>query len=71
VISFVLVVAVTAFLTGAVSATFLLLVIGIRRADQGRRRPPAQESPLSAVTRTTLRAGIWPTGPAFDEPEND
>ena len=69
--SFVLVVALTAFLTGAVSATFLLLVIGIRRADQGRRRPPAQESPLSAVTRTTLRAGMWPAGPAFEDPAAD
>jgi hypothetical protein len=69
--SFVLVIAVTAFLSGAASATFLLFVIGIRRADQGRRMSPVQESPLGAVTRTTLRAGMWPTGPAFEEPKAD
>ena len=54
--SFVLVIAVTAFLAGAATAVFVMLVIGIRKADRPRARPPARGTPLDAVTRSTLAA---------------
>lgn len=62
--SLMLVIAVTAFLSGAASAVFVLLVIGIRKAD--RPHSPRNEggTALDAVTRATLGAGTWPNGPA-------
>jgi hypothetical protein len=59
-----LVIAVTAFLTGAATAVFVMLVIGIRKADRPHSGlPPARSTPLDAVTRSALRAGTWPDGP--------
>jgi hypothetical protein len=66
-----LVIAVTAFLTGAASAIFIMLVIGIRKADRSRGLPPARITPLDAVTRTTLRAGTWPDGPVLGDREGE
>jgi hypothetical protein len=66
-----LVIAVTAFLTGAASAVFIMLVIGIRKADRPRGLPSARITPLDAVTRTTLRAGTWPDGPALGDREGE
>ena len=57
-----LVIAVTAFLTGAATAVFTMLVIGIRKSDRPRTLPPARSTPLDAVTRSTLGAGTWPNG---------
>ena len=57
-----LVVAITAFLTGAASAVFTMLVIGIRRSDRLRSLSAAYSAPLDAVTRSTLGAGTWPNG---------
>jgi hypothetical protein len=63
--SCVLVIAITAFLAGAASAVFTMLVIGIRKADRPRSSARVDGDPLSAVTRTTLGAGTWPDGPAL------
>ena len=65
--SLLLVVAATAFLAGAASAVFVMLVIGIRKADRPRHLPPASSAPLDAVTRATLAAGTWPNGPALGD----
>jgi hypothetical protein len=65
--SLLLVVAATAFLAGAASAIFIMLVIGIRKADRPRGLPAASRTPLDAVTRATLAAGTWPNGPALGD----
>jgi hypothetical protein len=60
--SFVLVIAITAFLAGAATAVFAMLVIGIRKGDRPRRGP-ARNTPLDAATRSMLRANAWPNNP--------
>jgi hypothetical protein len=60
--SLLIVVAVTAFLTGAAMTVFAMLVIGIRKADRPHGRPSDHCTPLDAVTRSTLAAGTWPNG---------
>ena len=65
--SLMLVIAVTAFLSGAATAVFVMLVIGIRKADRPRSLPGARSTPLDAVTRTTLGAGTWPNGSALGD----
>lgn len=69
--SLILVVAVTAFLAGAAAAVFVMLVIGIRKADRPRGLPAAGTTPLDAVTRATLAAGTWPNGPALGDRDAD
>ena len=69
--SFTLIIAATAFLAGAVAAVFLMIVIGIRKADHPHRLPRAQETPLDAVTRTILGAGTWPNGSTLGDHEAD
>jgi hypothetical protein len=69
--AFLLVIAATAFLAGAASAVFVMLVIGIRKADRPRTRPPARTTPLDAVTRSTLAAGTWPNGPALGDRQDN
>jgi hypothetical protein len=69
--SLLLVVAVTAFLSGAAIAVFVMLVIGIRKADRPRRPGGAYSTPLDAVTRSTLRAGTWPNGPGIGDRETE
>lgn len=69
--SLMLVIAVTAFLAGAASAVFIMLVIGIRKVDRHRGLPSARTTPLDAVTRSTLRAGTWPNGPTLGDREAD
>lgn len=61
--SFILVIAVVAFLSGAVTAVFVMLVIGIRKGDRPRRLPGPRCAPLEAVTRTAMGAGTWPGSP--------
>ena len=65
------VIAVTAFLSGALTAVFLMLVIGIRKVDRPRGLPRAPVTPLDAVTRTVLGAGTRPNGPALGDREDD
>jgi hypothetical protein len=67
--SFTLVIAAAAFLSGAASAVFLMIVIGIRKADR-RRLPGAQNAPLDAVTRAMLGTGTWPNGPSLGDHED-
>lgn len=69
--AFCLVIAVTAFLAGAATAVFTMLVIGIRKSDRPRGLPPARSTPLDAVTRSTLAAGTWPNGPALGDRKSD
>jgi len=69
--SLLLVIAVTAFLAGAATATFAMIVIGIRKVDRPRHLPVARLSPLDAVTRATLAAGTWPNGPALGDPDTE
>jgi hypothetical protein len=70
--SFGLVLAVIAFLSGAATATFVMLVIGIRKAAAPCRPLSACSGPLDAVTRSTLRTGSWPNVPvAFGSDEDD
>lgn len=61
--SIVLVIAVTAFLSGGAAAVFLMLVVGIRRGDRPRHMPAARNTPLDAFTRTMLGASPWPGNP--------
>jgi hypothetical protein len=56
-----LVIAGVAFLSGAAVATFIMLVVGIRRGD--RRSADLRSTPLDAFTRATLRASTWPDNP--------
>jgi hypothetical protein len=51
-------IAIAAFLCGAVTALFVMLVIGIRADDRAQRltRPPRAE--LEALTRRTLGVGV-------------
>jgi hypothetical protein len=48
-----------------------MLVVGIRKADRPRTRPPARTTPLDAVTRSTLAAGTWPNGPALGDRQDN
>ena len=61
--SYALVIAVTAFLAGAATAVFVMLVIGIRKADRPHRRAADRSTPLDAATRPMLRANTWPNNP--------
>jgi len=62
--SYVLVIALTAFLAGAASAVFVMLVVGIRKVDRPRTRPRARGTALDAVTRSTLGVGVRASCPA-------
>lgn len=62
-VTFVLVIAAIAFLSGALAAVFIMLVIGIRRGDRARDQPGCRNTPLDAFTRTTLGASTWPGSP--------
>jgi hypothetical protein len=58
-----LVIAVTAFLSGAATATFTVLVVGIRKAAAPWRPRRTCPTPLDGFTRSTLRTGTWPNVP--------
>ena len=61
--SYALVIAITASLTGAATAVFIMLVVGIRKADHPHRRPIGRSTPMDAATRSILRANTWPNNP--------
>lgn len=67
----VIVIAITAFLVGAASAVFIMLVIGIRKADRPRSSASVDSNPLDTFTRTTLGAGTWPNGPSLGDREDN
>ena len=58
-----LVLLVTAFLSGAVSAVFAMVVAGIRQGDRPWHRQAARDTPAGAFTRFMLGTGTWPNVP--------
>ena len=70
--SFVLVVALVAFLAGAAAAVFLMLFIAIRKGDRPERILGRQDSRLSTCARGVLGSGTWPNVPVYrDDRESD
>jgi hypothetical protein len=69
--SFVFVAVGIAFLSGAVSAVFLMLVIGIRRGDRPRHPSASRNTALDGFTRTTLGASAWPANPVVHGDRED
>lgn len=70
--SFVLVITLTAFLGGAGTAVFVILVIGIRKGDRPERILENRHSQIDACTRSVLHSGTWPNVPVYrDEREED
>jgi hypothetical protein len=54
------VMAVAAFLTGAATGAFFLMVIGVRKGDRARRLSDAPDTQLEALTRRALSLGFRP-----------
>ena len=70
--SFDLVIALTAFLSGAASAVFVMIVVGIRKGDRPRHRRGAGDASLETFTRTVLGTRTWPNvSVAFDDREEE
>ena len=61
--SYALVIAITTFLAGAATAVFIMLVVGIRKADHRHRGQVSRSTPTDAATRSILRANTWPNNP--------
>jgi hypothetical protein len=55
---------IAAFLSGAVTAVFVMLVAGIHAGDRRRRLTDAPHSHLEAITRTVLGGGVRTGHPA-------
>ena len=71
-ISLVLMVALVAFVTGAVTAVFLMLFIAIRRGDRPERILGNRNAPLDASARAVLGSRTWPNVPVYRPgPEDD
>ena len=65
-----LVLVVTAFLSGAASAVFIMVVVGIRQGDRPWHLHDVRSTAAGADTRTMLDTGTWPNVPvAFDNRE--
>ena len=63
--SFVLVVALTAFLGGVTTAIFLMLCIGIRKGDRPERIVGTRNTPFESSTRSVIGSGTWPNTPVY------
>jgi hypothetical protein len=63
--SFVLVIALVAFLSGAAAAVFLMLFIAIRKGDRPERILGDQDSRLDTCARNVLGSGTWPNVPVY------
>ena len=59
------VIALVAFLSGAASAAFLMVVIGIRRGDRPERILDSASSQPEATARHLLHSGTWPDSPVY------
>jgi hypothetical protein len=59
-----------AFLAGAATAAFVMLVVGIRKVDRPRDLPPARSGPISAAAGSVLKAGTWPNRPGLGDRES-
>ena len=67
-----LVLVVTAFMSGAALAVFVMVVVGIRQGDRPWHLRGGRDTAASAVTRALLGAGTWPNVPvAFDNREEE
>ena len=62
--SLALLIAITAFLAGGLTGIFVMLVIGIRKADRPTHGP-TRSTPVDAATRSMLRANTWPNNPVI------
>ena len=70
--AFGLVLMITAFLSGAGAAVFVMVVIGIRQGDRPRHLHTGRDTATSAVTRTVLGTGTWPNTPvAFGDHDKE
>ena len=69
--SFVLVVALVAFLGGIATAVFLMLFIGIRKGDRPERIVGTRNSPLGSCTRSVIGSGTWPNVPVYRADRED
>lgn len=70
-ITYVLVIAATAFLAGALTAAFAVFFIGIRKGDRPERILGPRSSSLDTCTRAILRTGAWPNVPVYRSDRND
>jgi hypothetical protein len=60
-----LVIAAVAYLAGAASGAFLLVVIGIRRGDRPERITGPRSRTSEDSTRRVLHSGTWPDVPVY------
>jgi hypothetical protein len=60
-----LVIAAVAYLAGAASGAFLLVVIGIRRGDRPERITGTRSRTSGDFTRRVLHSGNWPDVPLY------
>jgi hypothetical protein len=60
-----LVIAAVAYLAGAASGAFLLVVIGIRRGDRPERIIGTRPCTSGDFTRRVLHSGNWPDVPLY------
>jgi hypothetical protein len=65
-----LVIALVAYLSGAASAAFLMVVIGIRRGDRPERILDSASSQPETSARRLLHTGTWPDAPVY-RPDGD
>ena len=65
-----LVITAVAYLAGAASGAFLLVVIGIRRGDRPERITGTRSCTSGDFTRRVLHSGSWPDVPVY-RPGND
>ena len=65
-----LVIALVAYLSGAASAAFLMVVIGIRRGDRPERILDSASSQPETSARRLLDSGTWPDAPVY-RPDHD
>jgi hypothetical protein len=60
-----LVITAVAYLAGAASAVFLVIVIGIRKNDRPERIVGSRSSRSQACSRSALNSGTWPDIPVY------
>ena len=63
--SLIFVIALTAFLGGAATAVFFMLVTGIRKGDRPERILEPRSSQLDACTRSVTGGRTWPNLPVY------
>ena len=66
-----LVITAVAYLAGAASAVFLVVVTGIRRGDRPERILGAGSSRSQACARRALHGGTWPDIPVYHAGRED